>query len=261
MKAMNPDFLRAATMKGYGVSLYIGLGIPIPILDLETVRATAVRDEDIFIDVVDYGIPSRSRPSLKSVSYAELKSGFVELNGEEVRTSSLSSYRKAREVAQLVKSWVEKEMLHICLPTRRIDTTKNAMPLRETVQGPRVLDIMDRMVISIGEEEEIRTAARKLLKGETNHLPVVEESGRLVGIVTTYDISKAVAKHGKASVVRDIMKKRVITTTPEEAVDVAVRKLEKNNISALPVIDGERHVIGMLTAMNLGKLFGGRWLK
>jgi uncharacterized protein (DUF39 family)/CBS domain-containing protein len=261
MKAMNPDFLRAATMKGYGVSLYIGLGIPIPVLDLETVRATAVRDEDIFVDVVDYGIPSRSRPSLKSVSYAELKSGFVELNGEEVRTSSLSSYRRAREVAQLVKSWVEKEMLHICLPTRRIDTTKNAMPLRETVQGPRVLDIMDRMVISIGEEEEIRTAARKLLKGETNHLPVVEESGRLVGIVTTYDISKAVAKHGKASVVRDIMKKRVITTTPEEAVDVAVRKLEKNNISALPVIDGERHVIGMLTAMNLGKLFGGRWLK
>jgi uncharacterized protein (DUF39 family)/CBS domain-containing protein len=260
MKAMNPDYLRAATMKGYGVTLYIGLGIPIPVLDLETVRATAVRDEDIFVDVIDYGIPSRSRPSLKKVSYAELKSGFVELNGEEVRTSSLSSYRKAREVAQLVKFWVEKEILPVCLPTRRIDLQKSAMPLRETVQGPRVLDIMDRVVISIGEDEEIRTAATKLLKGETNHLPVVEESGRLVGIVTTYDISKAVAKPGKASVVRDIMKKRVITTTPEEAVDVAVRKLEKNNISALPVIDSEHHVIGMLTANNLGRLFG-RWLK
>jgi CBS domain-containing protein len=60
--------------------------------------------------------------------------------------------------------------------------------------------------------------------------------------------------------VRDIMKKKVITTTPEEAVDIAVRKLEKNNISALPVIDTGNHVIGMLTAMNLGKLFG-RWLK
>ena len=57
------------------------------------------------------------------------------------------------------------------------------------------------------------------------------------------------------------MKKRVVTTTTEEAVDIAVRKLEQNNISALPVLDADHHVIGMLTAINLGKLFGGRWLK
>jgi len=56
------------------------------------------------------------------------------------------------------------------------------------------------------------------------------------------------------------MKKKVITTTPDEAVDIAVQKLERNNISALPVVDNGHHVIAMLTAMNLGKLFG-RWLK
>jgi CBS domain-containing protein len=53
----------------------------------------------------------------------------------------------------------------------------------------------------------------------------------------------------------------VITTTPDEAVDIAVQKLERHNISALPVIDPQNHVIAILTAMNLGKLFGGRWLK
>jgi CBS domain-containing protein len=57
------------------------------------------------------------------------------------------------------------------------------------------------------------------------------------------------------------MKKKVITTTPDEAVDIAVQKLEKNNISALPVVDGRHQVIAMLTAIDLGKLFGGRWLK
>jgi CBS domain-containing protein len=57
------------------------------------------------------------------------------------------------------------------------------------------------------------------------------------------------------------MKTKVITTTPNEAVDIAVRKLEQHNISALPVVDGEHHVVAMLTAMDLGKLFGGRWLK
>jgi len=261
MKAMSRDYLRAATMAGYGVTLYMGLGIPIPVLDIETVRDTAVRDEDILVDIIDYGVPSRSRPTLSKISYAELKSGFVHLNGEDVRTSSLSSFRKAREIALTVKKWVEEGKLEPVLPTRGIDPEKTAMPLRETVQGPRVLDIMDRNVISIGQDEEIRTAARKLLKGETNHLPVIGETGRLVGIVTTYDVSKAVANPGRASTVTDIMKKKVITTTPDEPVDIAVRKLEKHNISALPVVDAQDHVIGILTAMNLGKLFGGRWLK
>jgi len=123
------------------------------------------------------------------------------------------------------------------------------------------MEIMGRQVISIAQEEPIRTAAQKLLKGETNHLPVVNAEGVLVGIVTTYDISKAVVNPAKGPLVKDIMRKKVITTTADEPVDVAVRKLEKYNISALPVVDREYRVVGMLTAMDLGKLFGGRWLK
>jgi CBS domain-containing protein len=233
-------------MTGYGVTLYVGLGIPLPVLDLDVVRATAVRDEDISVDLLDYGVPSRSRPAIRKVSYAELRSGAVEMNGEEVRTSSLSSFRKARQVAGELKHWVETGKMQLTL---------------QSVKGPRVLDIMDRQVASIGEDEEITTAAKKLLKGETNHLPVINSDNILVGIVTTFDISKAVANPGKAHLVKDIMKKKVITTTPDEAVDIAVQKLEKYNISALPVVDGGHHVIAMLTAINLGKLFGGRWLK
>ncbi|MBP1929661.1 uncharacterized protein (DUF39 family)/CBS domain-containing protein [Methanolinea mesophila] len=261
VKEMSSDYLRAATMHGYGVTLYVGLGIPLPVLDIETVRNCAVRDEDIAVDIVDYGIPARDRPSFRKVTYAELKSGFVEIAGEEVRTSSLSSYRKAKEVATELKSWIEKGSMELALPTRKISSQKKAMPMKETVHAPRVLDIMDTRVISIGEHDEIRTAAMRLLKGETNHLPVIDQAGVLVGIVTTYDISKAVVNPSKGSLVRDIMRTKVITTTPEEPVDVAIQKLEKNNISALPVVDKGHHVLGMLTAMDLSKLFGGRWLK
>jgi len=261
LKQMSQDYLRAATMTGYGVTMYIGLGVPLPVLDLDVVRATAVRDEDISVDILDYSVPSRSRPSLRKVNYAELRSGTIDLNGEEVRTSSLSSFRRARKVALELKTWVEKGTMQLALPTRQIDPLKVSKPMHQTTRGPRVLDIMDRKVVSIGEDEEIRTAAQKLLKGETNHLPVVNGAGTLVGIVTTFDVSKAVANPGKAHLVKDIMKKKVITTTPDEAVDIAVRKLEQYNISALPVVDPENHVIAILTAMNLGKLFGGRWLK
>jgi L-aspartate semialdehyde sulfurtransferase len=258
---MSQEYLRAATMTGYGVTMYVGLGVPLPVLDLDVVRATAVRDEDISVDILDYGVPGRSRPTVKKVTYAELRSGVVDLNGEEVRTSSLSSYRKARAVAEELKTWVEKGTIRLTLPTRPIDPNKQNQPMHQTTAGPRVLDIMDKAVITIGESEEITGAAKKLLKGETNHLPVVNGKGVLVGIVTTFDISKAVANPGKAHLVKDIMKKKVITTTPDESVDIAVQKLEQYNISALPVIDAQHQVIGILTAMDLGKCFGGRWLK
>jgi len=261
MKKMAPDYLAAATMFGYGVTLYVGLGIPLPVLDLDVVRATAVRDEDISVDLIDYGVPSRTRPLIRKVTYAELRSGSVEVNGEMVRTSSLSSYRRARAVAQELADWIRKGSMTLALPARSIDTTRVAKPMHQISKGPRVMDIMERQIVSISESEEIKTAAQKLLKGETNHLPVINAEGMLVGIVTTFDISKAVANPGKAKLVRDIMKKKVVTTTIDEAVDIAVHKLEKFNISALPVVDAEHHVIGMLTAINLGKLFGGRWLK
>jgi CBS domain-containing protein len=261
LKRMSQDFLRAATMTGYGVTLYVGLGVPLPVLDIDVVRATAVRDEDISVDILDYGVPSRSRPVMRKVTYAELRSGTVELNGEEVRTSSLSSFRRARQVALELKRWVEQGTMELSLPTRMIDPDKVARPMHQSAKGPRVLDIMDKTVITIGETEEIRTAAKKLLRGETNHLPVVNGDQVLVGIVTTFDVSKAVANPGKAHLVKDIMKTKVITTTPDESVDIAIRKLEQNNISALPVVDPQHRVMALLTAMDLGKLLGGRWLK
>jgi L-aspartate semialdehyde sulfurtransferase len=261
MKQMSADYVRAATMHGYGVTQYTGVGVPLPVIDLDVVRSTAVRDEDIIVDIIDYGVPSRNRPSLRKVNYAELRSGTVEINGEDVRTSSLSSMRKAKEVATVLKGWVEQGRIEMTLPTRKIDPLVQAKPMHETTRVPRVLDIMDQHVFSIGENEEIKTAAKTLLKGETNHLPVLNQSGELVGIVTTYDVSKAVANPGKASYVKDIMRKKVVTTTPDEPVDIAVQKLERHNISAMPVVDRELHVIAMLTAIDLGKLFGGRWLK
>jgi uncharacterized protein (DUF39 family) len=258
MKQMKSEFLRAAVMNGYGVTLYLGIGIPIPVLDTGIVRSTAVRDEDILTDIIDYGTPRRDRPSLAKVSYADLKSGTVEIGGESIRTSSLSSYRRARAVAQELKAWIEAGKMELALPTRRIDPAKRARPMRETAVSPRVRDIMDRQVISITEDEEIPMAAKRLLRGETNHLPVIDGDGILVGIITTYDVSKAVVTDGKLRQVKDIMTRKVIKTTPNEPVDIAAQKLERNNISALPVVDATNRVVGILSAIDLGKLFGGR---
>ncbi|HQC33300.1 MAG TPA: homocysteine biosynthesis protein, partial [Methanoculleus sp.] len=258
MKRMRQEFLRAAVMPGYGVTIYVGVGVPIPVLDTGIVRSTAVRDEDILTDVIDYGTPRRDRPSMAKVSYADLRSGSIDIGGEAVRTSSLSSYRRAREVARELKTWVEQGKMELTLPVRRLDPAKRAKPMRETAITPRVRDIMNRQVISITEDEDIRAAAKRLLRGETNHLPVLNDDGVLVGIITTYDVSKAVVTDGRLRQVKDIMTRQVIKTTPDEPVDIAARKLEQNNISALPVVDATNRVVGILSAIDLGKLFGGR---
>ena len=258
LKSMNPDYLRAASITGYGVSLYIGLGIPIPVLNLDVVRNTAVRDEDLITSIVDYGTPRRDRPVVRTVTYAELKSGSVEIDGEMIRTSSISSFSRARDVALEVKRLVEAGSYTLALPTLRINTEKRSHPMRETRQTPRVQEIMNRAVVTITEDESVKTAARKLLKGETNHLPVIDMKGKLVGIITTYDVSKSVLL-GNSLKVSDIMSKNVVVITPDEAVDVAAMRLEQHNISALPVVDSEYRVIGILNAVDLGKLFSKRW--
>jgi len=256
---MSPEYMRAATITRYGVSLYMGVGIPIPILDTDIVQRTAVRDRDIMTDVFDYGIPARDRPVMAQVSYADLRSGSVEINGVEVKTSSMSSFRKAREISRELARWIESGRMTIALPTRPLPTGTRCRPMRESTRAPQVREIMSRVVAAVSEDDDITTAARTLLRGETNHLPVLDREGRLAGIVTTYDTSKAVARPSGHRQVREIMTTRVVTTRPDEPVDVAAQKLKKHNISALPVVDNERRVVGMLSAIDLGSLFGGRW--
>ena len=54
---MSTEFLQGAALTKYGTSLYVGIGIPIPILNLGLAKKTAIRDEEIFTNVIDYGVP------------------------------------------------------------------------------------------------------------------------------------------------------------------------------------------------------------
>lgn len=108
LKQMHPDWLVGVGIQGYGCSLAVGLGVPIPILDEEMARFTAVTDADIYTQVVDYGndYPKGRSSNLGQVSYAELKSGEIRVNGEKVPTVPLSSIVKARQIADTLKKWI-----------------------------------------------------------------------------------------------------------------------------------------------------------
>ncbi|WP_010250567.1 homocysteine biosynthesis protein [Acetivibrio cellulolyticus] len=134
IKQMDTRFVRAAIFEKYGISLFVGVGIPIPILDEEMLIQTAVRDKDIFTNIYDYSVPSRSRPVLRTVSYEELRSGFVELKGRKVSTAPMSSLKKAREIAELLKQQVKNGEFLISQPVASLPMENKPNSLE--VRGP-----------------------------------------------------------------------------------------------------------------------------
>jgi len=109
LKQMDPRWLVGTSMLGYGCTLTVGVGMPIPILSEEILSYTTVTDAEIFASVTDYAnaYPNMKPETLGEVSYAELKSGRVKLKGKEIPTASLSSYPRAVEIAQTLKEWIK----------------------------------------------------------------------------------------------------------------------------------------------------------
>ena len=110
LKQMKAEWLRGTAFQGYGTTLGVGVGIPIPILNEEIVKFTAVKDKDIYAQVVDYSdaYPKGKPGSIAEVNYAQLKTGKIKVNNKEVPTAGLSSYVKATEIAKTLKQWIKK---------------------------------------------------------------------------------------------------------------------------------------------------------
>jgi len=252
-KKMSSEFLRGATYSRYGTTLYVGLGIPIPILNEGLAKKTAIRDENIFTSVVDYGVPRKDRPKLARVSYKELKSGTITVNGKGIRVSSLSSLKTARKVAATLKTWIENGEFYLSAPVERLPLDSTFKPMKQTEETSFVANVMQKAV-TCKEEEAIQAIAERIVTKSVNHIVVVDSNEKLKGIVTSWDITRALAQGKKALV--DIVTRRVVTARLDEPLETASKRMAQHNISALPVIDNESRVLGIVTAEDVSKLLG-----
>jgi L-aspartate semialdehyde sulfurtransferase len=252
-KHMSPDFLQGAAFTRYGTSLYVGLGIPIPILNEGLAKKTAISDNEILTDVVDYGVPRRDRPKLAQVSYKELKSGSILVSNKKIRVSSLSSLKMAKKVSETLKSWIEQSTFFLTAPVERLPNDSAFKPMRQTQEIPFVISVM-HPAVTCTENEEIRAIAERIVTKLVNHIVVIDGIGKLRGIVTSWDITRAMAEGKKA--LADIETRNVITAKPDEPLEIASKRMAQHNISALPVIDIGRKVIGIVTSEDVSKLLG-----
>jgi CBS domain-containing protein len=252
-KNMSTEFIRGGAFTKYGTSLYIGIGVPIPLLNLGLAKKTAIRDEDILTDIVDYGVPRRTRPKLGTVDYAKLKSGKVTINDRNVKVSSMSSLKKARNIASILKSWIENGEFYLSAPAETLPTDSVCNAMKQTSEIVFVNSVAHEAV-TCSVDEDIESVAQRIISRSVNHVVVIDNGGALKGMVTSWDVTRAVAE-GKNKLA-DIITKKVFTTRPEESVEAASRMMAQHHISALPVVDHDRKVVGLITSEDIAKLRG-----
>ncbi|MDP8253367.1 MAG: homocysteine biosynthesis protein [Candidatus Kaelpia aquatica] len=128
LKQMNSDWVKGVSMLGYGVSLSVGIGIPIPILNTDIARYTSIEDKDIWTNIIDY---SKAYPNLRKgvigkVNYAQLRSGKIKIKDRDIPTASLSSYSKAKKIAELLQTWIAKKKFLLTEPVERLPDEKSS---------------------------------------------------------------------------------------------------------------------------------------
>jgi uncharacterized protein (DUF39 family) len=138
LKQMGPRWLRGTCMRGYGATLTVGVGIPIPILDEEILRQAAVRDEEIVTQIVDYSqsYPQGDGGHLGKVSYAELRRGELSISGKRVPTASLSSYAMAKEIAGILKDWIEGGAFLLTESVQQLPSTDSGIVFKALQERP-----------------------------------------------------------------------------------------------------------------------------
>ncbi len=125
-------------MLGYGCTITVGMGIPIPILSEEIVRYTAVTDDEILAPVVDYSeaYPKMKPDILGEISYAQLKKGKVMIQGKEVPTASLSSYLRAVEIASTLKEWILSGKFLLTKPVAPLPGVESGITFKPLKERP-----------------------------------------------------------------------------------------------------------------------------
>ena len=136
-KQMSDRWVRGCYFKNYGPSLMLGVAVPLPVLDEESMHCCAVGDEDLVAPVVDFSIPRRVRPTFGLASYAQLKSGRIAIEGQTVRTAPLASLYLSQQIAIELKRRIEAGAFFLSEPVAPIPSDREFLP--QDLHGGRSL--------------------------------------------------------------------------------------------------------------------------
>ncbi len=130
-KQMSTRFIKAAYFEKYGVTMFVGIGIPVPVVDEDMARRVSIRNSQIDTNIIDYG--SGNFEILGQTDYETLFAGEIILNGRKIRTAPLSSIKVAREIAELLKKEISEGRFLLTTPVTPFPKTSglNNLEIRQ----------------------------------------------------------------------------------------------------------------------------------
>lgn len=129
LQSLDPHWVRPCHFEGQGPGLLITVAAPVPLLNLATARQAAAGPELLEAPVLDLAIPRRLKPSLGRVSYAELLSGSITLNGQRIRCAPACSPRLAEAAAAHLVDELRADRIPLRLPLRPLGSRPTLVPL------------------------------------------------------------------------------------------------------------------------------------
>ena len=115
-----------------------------------------------------------------------------------------------------------------------------------------VEDLMMEQISTIKADAEVVEAAKLMLDGHVTHIPVVTDENKLIGIVTSWDLSKSIATN--CTQLKDIMTTTVKYCNAGDTIEEVARQMRKFDISCLPVVDEDMVVLGLITTDQISNL-------
>jgi acetoin utilization protein AcuB len=115
-----------------------------------------------------------------------------------------------------------------------------------------VSQYMSQSPVTIGVNEDYGSAFDIMKARDLHHLPVVNDDGDVVGIVTRRDLQLGARFfHEAPTEISEVMHAPVVTIAPDANLSAAAERMIAERIGCLPVVDGERRLAGMLTETDL----------
>lgn len=121
----------------------------------------------------------------------------------------------------------------------------------------KISEIMSRKVISVFENTGLDKIEKIFKEQEIHHIPVIDESLKLRGIISFADllffkkISDTASSDGSLKTAADIMTRNTLTVQPQDLVGKASEIFMDKNLKCLPVVDSDKNVLGIITTYDL----------
>lgn len=120
----------------------------------------------------------------------------------------------------------------------------------------KIKELMTAAPQSCRADATIKSVASQMAQSKIGFMPVVDDNKKVIGTVTDRDVTLAIGKSDKEAKdlkVKEVMHKNVQTIEPEADATEALKIMRTKQVGRLPVVDGEQHLTGVVSLMDIAR--------